>query len=68
MIKKNELKRSFHKMDYLPPRIEVEFVETEQCIASGSATVHPGDINNPDRPLVNDWNDNDINGNTDFDF
>ena len=55
-------------MDYLPPRIEVEFVETEQCIASGSATVHPGDINNPGRPLVNDWNDNEINGNTDFDF
>lgn len=68
MITKNELKEGFQKMDYLPPRIEIEFVETEQCIASGSATVHPGDINNPGRPLVNDWTDNDINGNTDFDF
>ena len=68
MIKKNELKRSFHKMDYLPPRKEVEFVETEQCIASESTTAHPGNINNPGRPLVNDWNDNEINGNTDFDF
>ncbi|HAY3506806.1 TPA: hypothetical protein JRX33_003715 [Elizabethkingia anophelis] len=38
MIKKNELKRSFHKMDYLPPRIEVEFLEIEQGIAAGSAT------------------------------
>ncbi|MDR2229014.1 MAG: hypothetical protein LBE39_06045 [Flavobacteriaceae bacterium] len=64
----NELKVTPLKREYLPPRIEVEFVETEQCIAGSSATVHPGDINNPDRPLVNDWTDKDINGNTDFDF
>lgn len=29
MIKQNELKESFLKMDYLPPRIEVEFLEIE---------------------------------------
>jgi hypothetical protein len=68
MITMNELKVTPLKREYLPPRIEVEFVETEQCIAGSSATVHPGDINNPDRPLVNDWTDKDINGNTDFDF
>ncbi|EPL4463460.1 MULTISPECIES: hypothetical protein [Elizabethkingia] len=28
-------------MDYLPPRIEVEFLEIEQGIAAGSATTIP---------------------------
>ncbi|KUY20287.1 hypothetical protein BAZ12_09965 [Elizabethkingia miricola] len=41
MITKNELKANFLKMDYLPPKIEIEFVETEQCIASGSASTIP---------------------------
>ncbi|MCT3649000.1 hypothetical protein HZQ44_13515 [Elizabethkingia anophelis] len=45
MITKNELKRSFHKMDYLPPRIEVEFLEIEQGIAAGSAYTVPPNMN-----------------------
>ncbi|WP_337084607.1 hypothetical protein [Elizabethkingia anophelis] len=45
MIKQNELKGSFLKMDYLPPRIEVEFLEIEQGIAAGSAYTVPPNIN-----------------------
>nr|WP_199162709.1 hypothetical protein [Elizabethkingia sp. ASV34] len=68
MIRKTKLKENFPKKEYLPPMIEVEFVETEQCIAGSSATLHPGGIGNPNTPAVTDWTNNDINGNTDYDF
>ncbi|OPC54343.1 hypothetical protein DSC47_02360 [Elizabethkingia miricola] len=45
MITKNELKGNILEMDYLPPRIEVEFLKIEQGIATGSAYTVPPNIN-----------------------
>ena len=56
------------KKEYFPPRIDVELIETEQCIAGSSATLQSGVLENPDTPVITDWTNNDINGNTDFDF
>ncbi|AQW96103.1 hypothetical protein CMT56_17775 [Elizabethkingia anophelis] len=55
MIKQNELKESFLKMDYLPPRIEVEFLEIEQGIAAGSAYTIPPNINGK---IQDEWENN----------
>ncbi|AQX02543.1 hypothetical protein [Elizabethkingia anophelis] len=55
MIKQNELKESFLKMDYLPPRIEVEFLEIEQGIAAGSAYTIPPNINGK---VQDEWENN----------
>ncbi|MCL1672655.1 hypothetical protein [Elizabethkingia ursingii] len=41
----NELKVTPLKREYLPPRIEVEFLEIEQGIAAGSAYTVPPNIN-----------------------
>ncbi|AQX10026.1 hypothetical protein BAS09_00625 [Elizabethkingia ursingii] len=45
MITMNELKVTPLKREYLPPRIEVEFLEIEQGIAAGSAYTVPPNIN-----------------------
>ncbi|HFK5553130.1 TPA: hypothetical protein ACGZ9Q_001179 [Elizabethkingia anophelis] len=55
MIKQNELKESFLKMDYLPPRIEVELLEIEQGIAAGSAYTIPPNINGK---VQDEWENN----------
>ncbi|MDV3548109.1 hypothetical protein CMU66_16640 [Elizabethkingia anophelis] len=55
MIKQNELKESFLRMDYLPPRIEVEFLEIEQGIAAGSAYTIPPNINGK---VQDEWENN----------
>ena len=41
---------------YIPPQMEVMYIEMEEGIASGSATVNPGDIQNPNTPDIEDWN------------
>ncbi|WP_236709580.1 MULTISPECIES: hypothetical protein [Elizabethkingia] len=41
----NELKVTPLKREYLPPMIEVEFLEIEQGIAAGSAYTVPPNIN-----------------------
>jgi hypothetical protein len=41
MITMNELKVTPLKREYLPPMIEVEFLEIEQGIAAGSASTIP---------------------------
>ena len=41
MITKNELKGNILEMDYLPPRIEVEFLKIEQIAVGSAYTVPP---------------------------
>lgn len=46
------------KQEYIPPVLEVIFIEMEQGIAAGSASLDPGNIGTPNTPQVEDWQDN----------
>ncbi|MDV3756091.1 hypothetical protein CMU20_13770 [Elizabethkingia anophelis] len=50
------MKKKEERKKYSPPQMEVMYVEMEEGIASGSASVNPGDIQNPNTPDIEDWN------------
>jgi len=51
-----KMKKKGKRKMYIPPQMEVMYIEMEEGIASGSATVNPGDIQNPNTPDIEDWN------------
>lgn len=51
-----KMKKKEERKKYSPPQMEVMYVEMEEGIASGSASVNPGDIQNPNTPDIEDWN------------
>ncbi|HFK5504940.1 hypothetical protein [Elizabethkingia anophelis] len=46
------------KRKYTAPVLEVIFVEMENGIAAGSASLNPGDLGSPSTPQAEDWQDN----------
>ncbi len=56
------------RTSYVPPKITLLTIAMEQGIANSSATLRPGDINNPDQPVTQDWNDKGLSGSKDFDM
>ncbi|MDV4102687.1 hypothetical protein CMT19_16735 [Elizabethkingia anophelis] len=50
------MKKKEERKKYSPPQMEVMYIEMEEGIASGSASVNPGDIQNPNTPDIEDWN------------
>jgi len=51
-----KMKKKEEKKKYSSPQMEVMYIEMEEGIASGSATVNPGDTQNPNTPEIEDWN------------
>lgn len=45
--------KKINKLDYVPPRVELMELELEHGIATASMV--PGDGNNPNNPEVEDW-------------
>ncbi|WP_407481979.1 hypothetical protein [Elizabethkingia meningoseptica] len=56
------------KKEYIKPVIKILQIEMESGIAAQSATLSPGDINSPNIPQVEDWNDGGNLGGKDFDL
>jgi len=56
------------KKEYIKPLIKILRVEMENGFAAQSASLNPGDINSPDTPKVEDWNDGGSLGDKDFDL
>ncbi|UIR54840.1 hypothetical protein LZQ00_11180 [Sphingobacterium sp. SRCM116780] len=53
---------------YVPPKIEMNILQMEDGIATGSASLRPGDVTNPDQPATADWVDKGNYGNGAFDL
>ncbi|WP_407481114.1 hypothetical protein [Elizabethkingia meningoseptica] len=54
--------------EYIPPHLEVDIIEMESGIAAQSASLSPGDVNSPNTPQVEDWNNGGSFGGKDFDL